>query len=143
MFWKKGWIENRRRKTAQDPLMMDYRVVPAAEFLTLTGSPHYAHTSLHHSAIAKLLGQLLQADVPDLFNGNVMICSANSIQQGYHLEAQLFLSDYHCKLKFLAEATVIHMDQEMKEMVFSAGIRVLSVNKEDMDLLNRIIERQK
>jgi hypothetical protein len=89
------------------------------------------------------MGQTLNADISDLSNGSVSLCSPNNLQRGYLLEIQLFLSDYHCKLKFLAEAISVQFKEEMKEMVFAVGIKVLAVNKHDMDLVSAIMAKQK
>jgi hypothetical protein len=141
--WKKGWIENRRSGAAQVSQLLDYRLLPEAAFHSLLTDPLYSGTGLNHGAVAKLMAQLLNADIADLSNGTVIVCGPDNIQQGNHLEIQLFLSDYHCKLKFLALAVNIHFGEEMKEMVFRAGIKVQSVNKLDMDLLSRVMEKQK
>lgn len=143
MSWKKGWIENRRSGAAKVSQLVDYRVVRAEEFQQLAGDRLYSHTGLNHGASSQMMGKLLRCDLPDLYNGNILICGPDPLQQGFHLEIQLTLSNYNCKLKFIAEAVAVHMDAEMKEMVFSAGIKALAVNKDDVDLLNRIIERQK
>ena len=143
MLWKKGWIENRRSGEAKVAQLLDYRLLSAAEFQTLLGGSAYSSTGIAHGTVAQLMGRLLNADLADLSDGRVTVCGPNNLQPGYHMEVQLFLSDYHCKLKFLAEAVSVRFSEEMKEMVFRAGAKVRAVNKPDMDLLLRIIEKQK
>jgi hypothetical protein len=143
MSWKKGWIENRQSGASKVSQLVEFRVIPAAEFQHLAGDALYAHTTLRNPAIARLLGQLLHCEASDLFNGSVHVCGQDPTQQGQHLEVQLELKSYNTKLKFIVEAIQVHFDAEMKEMVFSAGMKAIAVNKDDMDLLNRIIELKK
>ena len=143
MSWKKGWIENRRSGATKVSQLVEFRIVPPAEFPRLAGDRLYGHTTLHNGAIARMLAQLLHCEVADLSNGSVHVCGQDPLQKGQHLEVLLDLPHYKCKLKFILETIEVHFDAEMKEMVFSAGMKALAVNKDDMDLLSRIIEMKK
>ena len=142
MQWKKGWIENRHTGTKVNQLV-DYYVLRGDDFQHLFSSRYYSHTGIHHGSIAGVLAKLLRCEPADLLNGTIMVCGPDSIQVGYHMEVQVTLQNYNCRLKFIAEALAVQMDPEMKEMVFSAGVKVLAVNQDDLELLNRIIEQQK
>jgi len=143
MSWKKGWIENRRSGASKVSQLVEFRVIPAAEFPHYSKDRLYGSTTLHNAAIARLLSQLLHCDVADLSNGSVHVCGQDPLQQGQHLEVQLDLTTYKCKFKFILESIQVEFKEEMKEMVFSAGMKALAVNKDDMDLLSRIIEIKK
>ncbi len=143
MLWKKGWIENRRSGAGTIHQLVDYNILRGDDFQYLTSSPHYSHTGLSHGAVAQVMAKLLNCGAPDLFNGVIMVCGPDPIQRGHHLEVQMHLSHYNCKLKFLAKAVTVQMAAEMKEMVFSAGVKILAAHKADVELLNRIIEKQK
>lgn len=143
MFWKKGWIENRLNRSAKINQLVDFRILRGEEFQTMSSQRLYSHTGINHGGIAQMMAKLLHCEVADLSNGNILVCGQDPIQKGYHLEVQLTLSHYDCKMRFLVEAAVIQLAAEMKEMVFSAGIKIMSVNKDDIEMLNRIIDQQK
>jgi hypothetical protein len=142
MQWKKGWIEN-RKTAAKVNQLVDYYVLRGEDSQFLASSPNYAHTGIHHGTIGGVLAKLLKCEPADLEDGTIMVCGPDSIQEGFHMEVQMTLQNYNCKLKFIAEAVAVQMEPEMKEMVFSAGVKVLAANKADMELLNRIIEQKK
>lgn len=142
MQWKKGWIENRHTGVKANQLV-DYYVLRGGDYENLSSSRFYAHTGIHHGSIAGVLAKLLRCEPAELLNGTILVCGPDSIQVGYHMEVQFALPNYNCRLKFIAEALTVQMDPEMKEMVFSAGVKVLAVNKDDLEILNRIIEQQK
>ena len=143
MSWKKGWIENRQSGASKVSQLVEFRLVPPSEFPHLAGDRLYGHTKLSNSSIARMLAQLLHCQTEELFNGSVHICGQDPMQKGQHMEVQLDLPHYKCKLKFILETIEVHFDAEMKEMVFSAGMKALAVNKDDMELLTRVIELRK
>ena len=58
MSWKKGWIENRQSGASKVSQLVEFRVIPAAEFSHLAGDNLYAHTTLRNPAIARLLSRV-------------------------------------------------------------------------------------
>lgn len=142
MLWRKGWLQNRKRSGKVNQLV-DYYILRGEDSQNLASSPNYAHTGIHHGNFAGVLAKLLKCEPADLENGTIMVCGPDSIQEGFHMEVQMTLQNYNCKLKFIAEAVAVQMEPEMKEMVFSAGVKILAANKNDLELLNRIIEQQK
>jgi hypothetical protein len=143
MFWKKGWIEKLNSGKDSSPLLMDYRVVPAAEASALLKDPNYSKTSFHHSGIVNMMARLLHFQPEELLEGRVAFCSQEPLKPGNNLEVQMKILSYNCKLKFIVETLKVDFQAEMKEMVFSTGMRILAVNKTDMDFLGRVIEAEK
>jgi hypothetical protein len=53
------------------------------------------------------------------------------------------IADFDCPMHFLAEAHSVGHEPEMKEMVFTTGIKVMAAHKGDMDFVSRVIEGRK
>jgi hypothetical protein len=143
MGWKKGWIEDRRSGKNPTPQLVDYRVLAIPDFTTLSHDANYSKTTIRNSSIANMMAQLLHVPVEDIVAGQITFCSQEPLKPGMHMEFLLLLPNYNTKLKFLVETTKVDFQAEMKEMVFSAGMAILAINKSDMELLTRIIENKK
>ncbi len=138
---KKGWIENQKRTGS--PVMVDYKVLTDLELAQLTKDPNFSHSTMHHTDLARMMAHLLRVTPEDLLAGRVVFCSQEPLRPGMHLEVITHVADFNCPLHFIAEAHDVGFEAEMKEMVFSTGMKVTAVHKGDMELLSRAIELRK
>jgi hypothetical protein len=141
MTWKKGWIESRTAKGST--VLVEYRTLTAEEMARLKREPQYSRTTIENSNLARMMAHLMHATPEDLLAGHLLFCSQDPLQPGLHLELNMRVADFDCPMHFLAEAhSVVHED-EMKEMVFTTGMKVAAAHKGDMDRLSGIIEERK
>ncbi len=138
---KKGWIENPAHP--REPILTDYRVLPASDAVLILKDPQYSKTPFKGQDLARTIAYLLKSQPEELTAGKLRYCSQEPLRDGMVLEVTLFLADYHCKLKFLAQTNAVGFEAEMKEMVFSVGMTVLAVNRGDLELFSKIIENRK
>jgi hypothetical protein len=134
---RKGWIETPSHP--KDPILTDYRVVGAPEAALLLKEPQYSKTAFHGNDLVRTISHLLKSQPEEVTGGKLIYCSQDPLREGMFIEISLFLQDYHCKLKFVAQTQKVDFKPEMKEMVFSVGMIILAVNRGDLELFSQII----
>jgi len=143
MAWKKGWIEKTDAAKSSSTILVDYRNVQPAEASALLKDPNYSRTTFDSPGIVNMMARLLRFQSNELLQGRAAFCRQEPLKTGDYLEVQMKIPIYDCKLRFLMESLAVDSTAEMKEMVFSAGMRILAVHKGDIDFLSRVIEAEK
>ena len=144
MTWKKGWVES--RKTPGSTVLVDYRVLSAVEMDLLKKEQQYSHTATSRSDIARVMAHLMRTTPEDLVTGHLLFCSQEPLHPGLHIEAKTQVVDFKCLVYFLAETHSVGFEAEMKEMVFSTGMRIselVNIKKVQIDKTGRVFIRGK
>jgi hypothetical protein len=141
MTWKKGWVESRTAKSST--VMVDYRVLSVEEMVQLKNEPQYLRTTIQNSDLVRMMAHLMHCTPEDLLAGHLLFCSQEPLKPGLHLEMKTHIADFDSPMHFLAEARSVGHEPEMKEMVFTTGIKVMAAHKGDMDFLSKVIEERK
>ena len=141
-FTHKGWIETRGPERGKTTVLLEYHVLPAAEYTALLKMPDYAHTHIT-GGLASSMAALFSVTPTQLTETGVLFCSQESLKEGQELELTVVVPKWKTRLRMLGKIGIIHLDQEMREVVFSASLLLAAAHQADLKRLTDVIEKSK
>lgn len=143
MAMQKGWMEQRRHERVAATLKISYRVLDSQEKDGILQQPRYNQTT------AEQLPQLAQkfhayhAVTKDISEGGLSVSGEHPFTQGEHVEISLQLPQYNVAVTILAEVMRATSFFELGKTMYSAGVKILALNREDMDRLMKYLLSEK
>ena len=140
---ERGWMEQRRHERIATTLKISYRVLDDQERSASLDHPHYQQTT------AEKLPQLAQkshayhAVTQDISEGGLSIMGERPFVDGVHVEVHLQLPQYNGPLKILAVVARASSFFELGKTVYSAGLKLVALNSDDMKRLGNFLLAEK
>lgn len=140
---ERGWMEQRRHERIATTLKVSYRVLDDVEKTASLDHPHYQQTT------AEKLPQLAQkshayhAVTRDISEGGLSIMGERPFVDGAHVEVHLELPQYKGPLKILAVVARASSFFELGKTVYSAGLKLVALNSDDMKRLGNYLLAEK
>ena len=140
---ERGWMEQRRHERIAATLKVSYRVLDEIEKTASLEHPHYQQTT------AEKLPQLAQkshayhAVTKDISDGGLSIMGERPFADGAHVEVHLQLPQYKGPLKILAVVARASSFFELGKTVYSAGLKLVALNSDDMKRLGNYLLAEK
>ncbi len=140
---ERGWMEQRRHERIATTLKVSYRLLDEKEKAASLDHPHYQQTT------AEKLPQLAQkshayhAVTRDISEGGLSIMGERPFVDGSHVEVHLQLPQYKGPLKILAVVSRASSFFELGKTVYSAGLKLVALNSDDMKRLGNFLLAEK
>ena len=141
-FVHKGWIESKGPESGKAVVLLEYRLLNAAECGALLKSPDYAHTHVT-GPLAQSMAAIFSVTPDQLSQRGVLFCSQEPLKEGQELELTVTVPKWKTRLRVLGRIGSIHLDQEMREVVFSAWLHLSAAHQADLKRLTDAIDKSK
>lgn len=138
-----GWMEQRKQERVSTALKVSYRALDSEEKNNLLGQPRYRQTTADQLPHLSQKFRMYHAVTKDISEGGLAILGDHSFAQGDHVEVSIQLPQYNVAVTFLAEVVRCSPYFELGKTLYSAGIRILALNREDMDRLAKYLLTEK
>ncbi len=140
---QKGWMEQRRHERVATTLKISYRILEDSEKAGTLEQPRYNQTKAEHLPNLSQRFQVYHAVTRDISEGGLSINGEKPFIQGQHVEMSIVLPQYNVPVTFLTEVMRAGSFFEMGKTMYSAGVKILALNREDMDRLMKYVLSEK
>ncbi len=142
LFMRKGWIESRLPGRQKATILLEYHVMTTADYEAMAKTADYSHTRVS-GALASSMAALFSVTTLQLVDDGLMFCSQEPFKEGQELELTVVVPKWKTRLRFLGKIAAIRLDQEMKEVIFSASLKLAAAHQADLKRLTDAIEKSK
>jgi hypothetical protein len=143
MTFHKGYMEQRRHERVNASLKISYRILDASEKDSALHQPRYSETKAEHLPHLAQKFQVYHAVTRDISEGGLSIMGDQVFSLGQHIEVSITLPQYNVPITFLTEVMRAGSFFELGKTKFNAGVKILALNREDMDRLMRFLLAEK
>jgi hypothetical protein len=140
---QKGWMEQRRHERVAATLKISYRILEESEKEGTINQPRYNQTLAEHLPHLSQKFHVYHAVTRDISEGGLSINGEKPFTQGQHVEISITLPQYNVPVTFLTEVMRAGSFFEMGKTMYSAGVKILALNREDMDRLMKYVLSEK
>ncbi len=140
---KSGWMEKRKHERVLATLKVNYMTVTADETKKLLKQDRYRTTTAEHLPELSKKSTLYKAVTKDISICGLAMHSQHPLPKGSVVEVNMDLPNFPVSLKFLAEVRHVEKILEMGRTVYSAGMRIIAISKEDVKRIADYLIRQK
>lgn len=140
---QKGWMEQRRHERVAATLKVSYRVLDEVEKKDILQHPRYSQTKAEHLPHLAKKFNAYHAVTRDISEGGLCITGEHPFAPGEHLEISVLLPQYNMPVTILAEVARSTSFFELGKNMFNAGVKILALNREDMDRFMKYILSEK
>ena len=138
-----GWMEHRKHERVSASLKVSYRVLNAQEKEESLNQPQYNQTTAEQLPHLARKFHVYHAVTRDISEGGLAISGEHPFAEGEQVEISLQLPQYKVPVTFLAEVSRSSSFFELGKTLYNAGVRILALNREDMDRLSRYLLSEK
>jgi hypothetical protein len=142
IFVKKGWVENRRTDRSKTTILAEYRVIQPAMLSQVQHDANYAKTPVKGDLL-NTTALLFNLTTDQLLQSGVLFCSQDPMQNGWWLEIGIKVPKWDVKVRFLAHIETVRPENEMREVIFAAIVRLHAAHKGDLQELTQLIQKTK
>lgn len=135
MVMQKGWMEQRRYERIAATLKVSYRVLDAEEKNGILQQPRYSQTTADQLPYLSQKFHAYHAVTRDISEGGLSISGEHPFSEGDHVEISLQLPQYNVAVTLLAEVARSSSFFDLGKTMYNAGVKILALNREDMDRL--------
>ena len=139
---KSGWVEKRQHERVLTSLKVEYRLIEGNAKKVLKHE-QYTDTSLDQVLNMAQRSPIHQAVTKDLSMGGMSLVGEQGFSVGSIGEVGLQLPHYKSMLKFVAEVVRSESFVEMQRTFFRSGLKILAINKADIDHIGRFLHIKK
>jgi len=139
---KSGWVEKRQHERVLTSLKVEYRLIEGNPKKILKHE-HYSDTGLDQVLTLAAKSPVHQAVTKDISVGGMALVGEQGFPVGSIVEVGLQLPHYKTQLKFLAEVMRSESFVEMQRTFFRSGLKILAINKADIDHISRYLHIKK
>jgi len=143
MTMQKGWMEQRRHERVAATLKISYRVLDSQEKDGILQQPRYNQTTADHLPHLAQKFHAYHAVTRDISEGGLSISGEHPFNQGDHVEISLQLPQFNVAVTILAEVARSSSFFELGKTMHNAGVKILALNREDMDRLMKFLLSEK
>ncbi len=140
---QKGWMEQRRHERVAATLKISYRILDDNEKAGTINQPRYNQTKAEHLPHLSQKFQVYHAVTRDISEGGLSISGEKPFAQGQHVELSIVLPQYNVQVTFLTEVMRSGSFFELGKTMYNAGVKILALNREDMDRLMKYVLSEK
>lgn len=139
LFMKKGWVENRRNDRSKTTILADYRIIQPAMLSQVQRDANYAKTPVKGDLTATT-AHLFNVTPEQLQERGVLLCTQDPLQNDWWLEIGIKVPKWESTVRFLAQIVSVHPENEMREVIFAAQVKLVAANKKDLEDLTNLIK---
>lgn len=143
MSMQKGWMEQRRHERVAATLKVSYRVLDAEERKDVLQQPRYNQTTADQLPQLSEKFHAYHAVTRDISEGGLSISGEHPFSTGDHVEISMQLPQYNVSVTLLAEVARTHSFFDLGKTMYNAGVKILALNREDMDRLMKYLLSEK
>jgi PilZ domain len=143
MALQNGWMEQRRHERISSSLKVSYRVLGDEENKDVLAHPRYRHTTADHLPGLSQKFHVYHAVTRDISEGGLSIMGEHPFSEGEKVEVSLQLPQYKVPVTLLAEVARSSSIFNLGKTMYNAGVRILALNREDMERLGRYLLSEK
>src|SRR5581483_8560981 len=140
---QKGWMEQRRHERVAATLKISYRVLDEQEKNGALNLPRYNQTKAEHLPSLSQKFHVYHAVTRDISEGGLSVMGEAPFQNGQHIEVSILLPQYNVPITFLTEVMRAGSYFELGKTMYNAGVKILALNREDMDRLMKYVLAEK
>jgi hypothetical protein len=140
---QQGWMEQRRHERVAASLKISYRILDDTEKSGTINEPRYNQTKAEHLPHLSQKFHVYHAVTRDISEGGLSISGELPFAQGQHVELSIMLPQYKVPVTFLTEVMRCGSFFELGKTMYSAGVKILALNREDMDRLMKYVLSEK
>jgi c-di-GMP-binding flagellar brake protein YcgR len=140
---KTGWMEKRQYERIVANLKVQYRMVEEKDAKKVLKHSSYKDSAVEHLPELAKKSHVYHAVTRDLSLGGLALVSDHPFPIGSVAEVGLQLPHYKTILKFLAEVVRSDSFTEMQRTLHRAGLRILAINRDDVDHIGRYLHIKK
>jgi hypothetical protein len=143
MSFQSGYMEQRRHERVNATLKVTYRVLNSQEGHSALTQARYSETKAEHLPALSQKFQVYNAVTRDISEGGLSVMGDQPFAQGQHIEVSMLLPQYNVPVTFLTEVMRANSFFELGRTKYSAGVKILALNREDMDRLMKYLLAEK
>lgn len=143
MTFQKGYMEQRRHERVNASLKVTYRILNDQEKDAALSQPRYSETKAEHLPSLSQKFHVYHAVTKDISEGGLSIMGEQPFTMGQQVEVSMLLPQYNVPITFLTEVMRAGSFFELGKTHFSAGVKILALNREDMDRLMKYLLAEK
>jgi hypothetical protein len=143
MTFQKGYMEQRRHERVNASLKITYRILDSHEKESAIHQPRYSETKAEHLPSLSQKFQVYHAVTRDISEGGLSFMGEQPFSVGQNVELSIHLPQYNVPVTFLTEVMRAGSQFELGRTTFSAGVKILALNREDMDRLMKYVLAEK
>ncbi len=143
MTMQKGWMEQRRHERVAATLKISYRILDAKEKDGILQQPRYNQTTADQLPHLAQKFHAYHAVTKDISEGGLSVSGEHPFNQGDQVEISLQLPQYNVSVTILAEVMRASSFFELGKTMYNAGVKILALNREDMDRLMKYLLSEK
>jgi hypothetical protein len=140
---QKGWMEQRHHERVAATLKISYRVLDDKEKSGALNQPRYSQTKAEHLPHLSQKFQVYHAVTRDISEGGLSVTGELPFSEGQHVEVSIVLPQYNVPITFLTEVMRAGSFFELGKTMYNAGVKILALNREDMDRLMKYVLSEK
>jgi hypothetical protein len=140
---QKGWMEQRKFERVATTLTISFRILEGNEGKESLEHSKYSQTTAAHLPQLAQKFHVYHAVTRDISAGGLSITGEQAFTMGQHVEIFLELPPNRSRLTLLAEVCRAGSFFEMGKTMYSAGVKLLALNREDMTKLGNFMLAEK
>jgi len=138
-----GWMEQRKHERIATTLKVSYRILDEVEKTASLDHPDYQQTTADKLPQLSQKSHAYHAVTRDISEGGLSIMGERPFTDGIHVEVHLQLPQYKGPLKILAVVARASSYFELGKTVYSAGLKLVALNGNDMKRLGNYLLAEK
>lgn len=138
-----GWMEHRKHERVAAALKISYRVLGEEEKRGALGHSAYSQTTADKLPALAQKFHSYHAVTRDLSEGGMSLTGEHPFAQGEHVEVSIQLPQSSVPVKVLAMVVRSSSFFQLGKTLHSAGVKILALNREDMDRYTRYLLAEK
>lgn len=140
---QKGWMEQRKFERVAATLNMSYRVLGDTEKKEALEHSKYSETKAEHLPYLSQKFHVYHAITRDISEGGLSIMGEHPFTEGNHVEIFIQLPPHNSRLTLLAEVARASSFFELGKTMYSAGVKLIALNREDVVRLEKFLLAEK
>ncbi len=140
---QKGWMEQRRHERVSATLSVTYRVLGADETKDVLNLPQYSETQAEHLPHLAKKSHAYHAITKDISEGGLSIVGEHPFVLGDKVEISIQLPQFAIPVTMLTEVKRSSSYTQMGKVIYTAGVSILALDKQEMNRLSRYLLAEK
>lgn len=136
---QKGYMEQRKFERIAATLKISYRVLEEAEKAQTLTQPRYTQTTAEQLPMLAQKFNVYHAITKDISEGGLSVMGENPFPEAAYVELYLQLPQYNVLLTVLAQVCRTSSFFETGKTMYSAGVKIVAINRDDVVRLERYL----
>ncbi len=138
-----GWMEHRKHERVAATLKVSYRILGDSEQKEAINQPVYSSTTAAHLPALAQKFHSYHALTQDISEGGMALSGEHPFAMGEHVEISMILPQFNAPVKLLAVVARSSSFFQQGKTMYNAGVKILALNREDMDKFSRYLLTEK